>query len=47
MDKNTTSHTHLDFERVCLEIDAEHELEEVIRVDVGEGMIADIRVVFP
>lgn len=47
LDRGTANQMQLDFTRICIEVNAQDELEERIRVDVGEGLIADIRVVYP
>lgn len=47
MDKATTTQTHLDFARVCIEVNAGDEIEKSIRVDIGEEELVEVEVIMP
>lgn len=47
MDKGTTNLTHLDFARICVEVDAGGEIEKVINVDIGEEEFVKVEVIIP
>lgn len=47
MDRGTTSQTHLDFARICIEVEFEDELMQSIEVDMENGQTILVDVVLP
>lgn len=47
MDRGTSDQLHLEFVRVCIEIEIACGLQESIQLGVGEGLIVEIKVTFP
>ncbi|PKI52013.1 hypothetical protein CRG98_027665 [Punica granatum] len=47
MDRNTALRSRLDYAKVCIEIDMEKEVPEVLKVDVGDDYIVEILVDVP
>lgn len=45
MDRGTIQQLHLDFACVCIEINAEEEVEKVIKVDIGDDQMVEVDVV--
>lgn len=47
MDRDTMRRTYLDYARVCIELDAEDEIEDKIMVDTGNGAKVEIPILVP
>lgn len=47
MDKGTTQQIHLDFARISIEVNAEDEIDKVIKVNIGDDQLVEVEVVIP
>lgn len=47
MDKATANQLHLDFARICVEIEAGKDIVQEVKVDVGTGTVVGVKVVVP
>lgn len=44
MHKGTERLSHLDYARICVEVDFANEIEDFVRVDLGDSNVAEIPV---
>lgn len=47
MDKATANQVHLDFARICIEVQASKDIEESIKIDASNNEIVEVQVVIP
>lgn len=47
MDRGTQSQSHLDFARICIEVDFDDAIPTVLKVNAGDGHLVEIPVVVP
>lgn len=47
MDRSKANQAYLDFAGVCIEVQADKEIEQTIKLDVGNNLVSEVQVVVP